>query len=104
MTRIFIASLVAEVAHAGEDHREAEAVGRGDHFFVTYGAAWLCDRGGSGLGGERGTIGEREQRFRNEHRSLKSDLEARGLLARGVNRIDSRSRTAADRERAIFLN
>ena len=36
--------LVAEVAHAGEDHRQAVLVGRGDHLVVADAAARLDNR------------------------------------------------------------
>src|SRR5687768_4149775 len=41
--------LVAEVAHSGEDHRQAGLVGGGDHLLVADRAARLDDRGGARL-------------------------------------------------------
>ena len=42
--------LVAEVAHAGEDHGQAQAVGGFDDFLVALRASGLDDGGGAGFG------------------------------------------------------
>ena len=41
---------MAEVAHAGEQHRQAVLVGGRDHFVVPHGAAGLNHRDRAGLG------------------------------------------------------
>ena len=53
--------LVAEVANAGEEHGQAEAVGGGDDFGVALRASGLNDGGGSGLGDFFDAIGEGEE-------------------------------------------
>ena len=52
---------MAEVADAGEDHGEAEAVGGGDHVLVLHRAAGLDDGGGSGCGYGFKAVGEGEE-------------------------------------------
>src|SRR4029077_4984763 len=47
ITRSFMS--VAEVPHAGEDHRDAALVRGGDHFRVAHAAARLDHRGGARL-------------------------------------------------------
>src|SRR5580698_4964153 len=59
MRRFF--SLVEEVAHAGEDHGEVEAVGGGDDVVVAHGAAGLNHGGGAGFGGFFDAVGEWEK-------------------------------------------
>src|SRR5260370_33314336 len=49
------------MAHVGEDHSEAEAVGSSDDIVVAYGAAGLNDCGGAGLGCFFDAVREREE-------------------------------------------
>src|SRR5260370_32891103 len=49
------------MAHAGEAHSEAEAMGSSDAIVVAYGAAGLNDRGGASLGGFFDAVREREE-------------------------------------------
>src|SRR5712664_1040998 len=49
------------MAHAGEDHSEAEAVGSSDDIVVAYGAAGLNDRGSTGFRGFFDAVREREE-------------------------------------------
>ncbi len=53
--------LMQEMAHAGEDHGKAEAVGGGDDIVVAHGASGLNDCGGAGLGGFFDAVREREE-------------------------------------------
>ena len=55
-------SLVPEVAHAGEQHREAVLVGRGDDLLVAHRAARLDDRDRARLGEHVDAVAEREER------------------------------------------
>ena len=55
------AGLAAEVADAGEDHGEVEAVGGGDDLVVAHGAAGLDDCRGAGLGDDFEAVGEGER-------------------------------------------
>ena len=54
-------SLVAEVADAGEDHGEVEAIGGGDDVFVAHRAARLNDGRRSGLRHDFESVGKREE-------------------------------------------
>ncbi len=49
------------MAHAGEDHSEAEAVGSSDDIVVAYGAAGLNDRSSAGFRGFFDAVREREE-------------------------------------------
>src|ERR1700719_2737150 len=60
--------LVAEVAAAGEDHREVVAVGDLDRHLVANRAARLDDRTDPGARREGDPIGEREVRVAGHHR------------------------------------
>src|SRR5258708_37856935 len=58
---ILLRGLVQEMAHAGEDHGEAEAVGGGDDIIVAHGAAGLNYCGGAGFRGFFPAVREREE-------------------------------------------
>ena len=51
-----------EMAHEGEDHRQAALVGGGDDFVVADRAAGLDDGGGARLCGCNEAVGEGEER------------------------------------------
>ena len=63
-----------EVAHAGEDHGEAEAIGGGDDIGIFHGAAWLNNGCGSGFGGFFDAIGEWEEGVGGHGSSLQRAL------------------------------
>ena len=67
---IAIALLVPEVADAGEDHRQPEPVGRGDHLVIADRSAGLYHRRDSSPGSFLDAIGEREESIGRKHRSL----------------------------------
>lgn len=54
---------VQKVAHAGEDHREAEAVGGGDDVWVAHGTAGLDHRSCAGFCGFFDAVGKRKERI-----------------------------------------
>ena len=58
MTIATIAFLVAEVAYAGKDHRQAQPVGGFDDFRIALRAAGLDDGGGAGFGDFFDAIGK----------------------------------------------
>jgi len=72
--RMAFPGLVEEVAHVGEEHGEAQAVGGGDYFGVFYGAAGLDNGGGAGLGGFFHAVGEGEEGVGGYDRSLQGVL------------------------------
>ena len=63
-----------EVAHAGEQHREAGLVGGGDHLVVADRAARLDDRGRAGFGRGEQAVGEREEGVRRDRRADRARL------------------------------
>ena len=73
---------VAEVAHAGEDHRQPGFVGGGDHFLVADRAAGLDHRGRARLGGGEQAVGEGEEGVRGDRRADRARLRPAGLLGR----------------------
>src|SRR6266849_495242 len=93
---------VAEVADAGEDHREAVLVGGGDNLLVASRTARLRDCGRSRFGGERRAVGERKEGFGGEHGAFEGNAETSRLFAGSVNGIDAGSGTATNRERTIL--
>src|SRR3984893_425202 len=93
---------VAEVADAGEDHREAVLVSGGDNLLVAGRAARLRGCGRSRLCRELGTVGERKERFGGEDGAFERNAEARRFFAGSVNGIDAGSGAATDRERTIL--
>ncbi len=60
-SRTISSSLVPEVPHAGEQHREAGLVGGGDHFVVADRSAGLDHRGRAGFDRGEQPVGEREE-------------------------------------------
>src|ERR1700730_14681948 len=87
-------SSVEEVAHAGEDHGEAEVIGGGDDFGIFHGAAWLNNGGGSGFGGFFDAVGEWEEGVRSHGTSLQralrfGDSEFDGVHAAHLSGADS---------------
>src|SRR5579884_39770 len=65
------ASLMAEVAFAGEDHGDAVAVGHADGFVVADRAAGLDDGGDACSGGGLHAIGEGEVGIGSQHRAAR---------------------------------
>ena len=53
--------LVAEMAHAGEDHGNAGFVGCVNHFLIAHGAAGLDNCADAHLGGVVDAVAEREE-------------------------------------------
>ena len=53
---------VAEMADAGEHHRDAALVGSGDHLVVAHAAAGLDDRDGAVVGDDVEAVAERKER------------------------------------------
>ena len=68
------ADLVPEVAHPGEQHRQAGLVGGGDHFVVADRAAGLDHRGRAGLDRREQAVGEREEGVRGDRRADRARL------------------------------
>ena len=60
---------VAEMPHAGEHHRDAVLVGRGDDLLVAHAAAGLDHRGGAGVGDHVEAVAEREEGVRGDDRA-----------------------------------
>src|SRR5688572_30018741 len=91
---------VPEVPEAGEDHREAEAIGGGDDVGVLHAATRLRDGGDAMLGGRLDAVREREERIGREH--------AAGglipcLLTCNLHRNHARHLACADAHRALGL-
>src|SRR5579883_1678954 len=55
------------MAHAGEDHSEAEPVGGGDYVGIAHRAAGLNEGGGAGLGGLLDAVRKRKERVGGDH-------------------------------------
>ncbi len=62
--------LMPEVPHAGEHHREAQLVRRGDYVVIAHRTARLNHRGDAVLGGFLDAIGKGKKGVGSEHRSL----------------------------------
>ena len=74
------AASVPEVAHAGEEHRDAGRVGGGDHLLVAHRAAGLDHRRRAGLGDREQAVGEGEEGVGRRHGADRRRLgEAEGL-------------------------
>src|ERR1700732_1941893 len=71
---ILLRGVVQEMAHAVEDHGEAEAVGGGDDIVVAHGAARLNDRGGAGFGGFFHAVWKWEEGVRGDDAALQRRL------------------------------
>ena len=65
---------VAEVAHPGEQHREAGLVGGGDDLVVADRAAGLDDRGRAGFGRREQPVGEGEEGVGRDRRADRARL------------------------------
>jgi len=78
-------SLVAEVADAGEDHGEVEAIGGGDDVLVADRASGLDDGGGSGLGYGFESIGKGKEGVGGGDAALEWQHTFHGAEARGVD-------------------
>src|SRR5271154_5768228 len=92
--------LVQKVAHVGEDHGEAEAVGGGDDFGVFDGAARLNHGGGAGFGGVLDAVGEGEKGVGGDYGSLQRFLR---FHYRDLDGIDAAHLAGADAERGGIL-
>src|SRR5579885_1836155 len=55
------------MAHAGEDHSEAEPVGGGEYVGIAHRAAGLNEGGGAGLGGLLDAVRKRKERVGGDH-------------------------------------
>src|SRR5215510_12986880 len=74
ITRSFMS--VAEVPHAGEDHRDAALVCGSDHYLVAHAAPGLNYRGGAGLGQRVEPVSEREKSVRRHDRAVEREPRA----------------------------
>src|SRR5579885_2032139 len=61
------------MAHAGEDHSEAEPVGGGDYVGIAHRAAGLNEGGGAGLGGLLDAVRKRKERVGGDHTAASED-------------------------------
>src|SRR6266849_3179422 len=93
---------VAEVADAGEDHREAVLVGGGDNLLVAGRAARLRNSCRACFGREHRAVGERKEGFGGEHGAFEGNAETSRFFAGRVNGIDAGSGAATNRERTIL--
>ena len=75
--RFLAADLVAEVAHAGEDHGDAVFVGGGDDFFVAHRAAGLDDGAYACRSGGVHPVAEGEEGVAGKHAAVR--VQAFGL-------------------------
>src|SRR5687768_5586678 len=85
--------LMAEMADAGEHHRDVRGVGGGDDFVVLFAASGLSDRGHPGFDSGLETVREREERIGCEHAAARACC---GFLARYLDRAHARRLAAAD--------
>src|SRR6185437_287485 len=91
---------VPEVPHAGEHHRDAALVRRGDHLVVAHAAAGLDHGGGAVVGDDVEAIAERKERIRRDDRARKRQARV-GRLDRGdTRRVDAAHLARTDAERA----
>ena len=73
-----------EVADAGKDHGYAKLVGGGDDVLISYRAAGLNDRSGSGLGYGFKAVGKWEEGIRGGDAALERQDSLHGAKAGGV--------------------
>ena len=90
---------VPEVADAGEDHRDAALVGRGDHFGVAHAAAGLDHGGGAVVGDDVEPVAKREESVGGDRRARERQA---GVLRldRGDARANRRGSSGPRRRRA----
>ena len=69
---------MAEVAHAGEEHREAQAVAGCDYFGIALRAPWLNDGGRAGSGNFFDAVGKRKESVGGGDRSFQRQLRFHG--------------------------
>ena len=74
-----------EVADAGEDHGQAQAIGGGDHVVVAHRPAGLNDSGGSGLGDGFEPIGKGKESVGGRDASLERQHSFHGAEARRID-------------------
>ena len=105
-TRMFIArrfrdrrQVSAEVADAGEHHREAALVGGRDHFSVAHAAARLDHRRGAVVGDHVEAVAKRKERVGSDRGARERELRARRLHRRDARRVDAAHLAGADAER-----
>ena len=85
--------------HAGEHHREAVLVGRGDHLVVAHAAAGLDDRRRAGLRDDVDAVAEREERIGRDHRAGEREARVLRLDRRDARGVDAAHLPGADAER-----
>ena len=85
-----------EMAHAGEDHREARGVGGGDHLVVAHRAAGLDHRGRAGLGGRRSARRGTERTRRTRRPSRRSSALRRPSASAASAALHAAIRAAVD--------
>ena len=87
---------------AGEDHRQAVLVGRGNHFLILHRPARLDDRRRARGGDRIEAVAKRDERVRGGHRPAEQIRRLRRRLhARDVHRIHAAHLPGANRQRAI---
>src|ERR1700730_19362616 len=79
------ATLVPEMANAGEEHGQPKTVGGGDHFRIALRAAGLNDGSGSGLGDLFHAIREWKESVRGSDRALQRELGFHGANLGGIH-------------------
>ena len=72
---------MAEVTHAGKDHRDVVLVSSSDDFFVTHRTTRLDNSSGTGLNRGQKTIRKREERIRRYDRTLGAQFVLASILA-----------------------
>src|SRR5688572_12883188 len=92
-----------EMAHAGEDHRDAAFVGRGDDFGIAQGSARLDY--GADAEFRRGVeaVAERKEGVRGHHAARDGETGIGRLHRRDPRRDDTARLTGADADRAPVL-
>src|SRR3989442_7228138 len=94
------AELMAEVADAGEDHRDLVLRGGRDHFLVAHRAAGLNDRRHARPGRGVDAVAKREERVGGQHGSAGA---VAGTLYGNLHRTDAIGLSAPDPDRGAAL-
>src|SRR5262245_13135619 len=101
-TRIARRPSVTEMAHAGQDHRHAVRVGRGDHFRIAHRAARLDDRLDAELRGDVDAVAEREECIGGHDGAVDRQPLVARLHRRDAARDDAAHLAGADADRHAF--
>src|SRR5580658_10788923 len=93
---------MAEMAHAGKDHRHVVRIGGGDDFGVTLAAARLDDGADAVAGGHVEVIAKRQERIRCHHRAGETQVFVGRLHRREARRVNAAHLPGADAECALL--